>query len=155
MRRVLGPLLLNLAHGLRFGKTSLLKFPNGVLATLTRQTVYDQMSVSRRFQRQGERRICYSIIFADDSEDDDEENEMDEKENHRASRRAKSSSAKGRKTSVRRSTRNQRQVSKSSEESEDDVSSLDESVDSEPKIPGNGASQRSALSDKLPEANKR
>ena len=84
---------------------------------------------------------------------------MDEKENHRASRRAKSSSAKGRETSVRRSTRNQRQVSKSSEESEDDaeddVSSLDESVDSEPKIPGNGASQRSALSDKLPEANKR
>ncbi|KAK2568145.1 Tyrosine-protein kinase BAZ1B [Acropora cervicornis] len=95
----------------------------------------------------------------DDSEDDDEENEMDEKENHRASRRAKSSSAKGRETSVRRSTRNQRQVSKSSEESEDDaeddVSSLDESVDSGPKIPGNGASQRSALSDKLPEANKR
>lgn len=116
------------------------------------------MSVSRRCQRQGERRICYSIIFADDS-DDDEENEMDEKENHWASRRAKSSSAKGRETSVRRSTRNQRQVSKSLEESEGDaegdVSSLDESVDSEPKIPGNGASQRSALSDKLPEANKR
>ena len=137
---------------------SLLKFPNGVLATLKCLTVCDQMSVSRRGQCQVERRICYSIIFADDSEDDDEENEMDEKENHRASRRTKSSSPKSHETSVRRSTRNQRQVLKSSEKSEDDAeddgSSLDESVDSEPKIPGNGASQRSALSDKLPETNK-